>query len=276
MEFRPTMAARIPVIAGLTLVIAVAAGARPARGQDLTRGDTARGHVYGGQPFRHDALMPLRRGGPSISLFHRQPDDPSQADGLLGGDRPFRLRATAPVAKGTEAKEGSGLVQALADLLIPVLGITRDQLKDSFGNPRTGHRHEGMDILAPKGTPVIAAVDGAVLKMRWDHGGGRTLRLVDQSGKYVLYYAHLSRYATGLREGSPVRRGQVVAYVGRTGTVHGSAHLHLGIASLLGDTDHWWQVRPLNPYRYLKRALGFSCDSTAAAGCADEAEDSTR
>ncbi len=276
MEFQPTMVAHVPVIVGLAIAIGVAVGSRPARAQDLSRTDTSKSSVYGGERFRLDALMPLRRGNARISLFHRQPDDPTQPDVLRSGDRPFRLRATPSVAKRTGASEGSGFVDALADLLIPVLGITRDQLRDTFGSPRTGHRHDGMDILAPKGTPVVAAVDGAVLKMKWDHGGGRTLRLLDQSGKFVFYYAHLSRYAAGLQEGSPVRRGQVVAYVGRTGTVHGSAHLHLAIASLLGDTDHWWQARPLNPYTYLRRAFGLPCDSTQAGACGAEAADSGR
>ena len=276
MEFQPTMVAHVPVIVGLAIVIGVAAGSRPVRAQDLSRADTSRARVYGGERFRVDELMPLRRGQARISLFHRQPDDPAQPDALRGGDRPFRLRTTSAIAKRTGEREGSGLVDALTDLLIPVLGITRDQLHDSFGNARIGHRHQGMDILAPKGTPVVAAVDGAVLKMKWDRGGGRTLRLLDQSGKYVLYYAHLSRYATGLQEGSPVRKGQVVAYVGKTGTVHGSAHLHLAITSLLGDTDHWWQARPLNPYTLLRRALGLPCDSTQAGACGTEAADTGR
>lgn len=276
MEYQPTMVARIPVIVGFALVIGLAVGSRPAGAQELTRPDTAVAGGYGRQPFRLDALMPLRRGNARISLLHRQPEDPSQPDARRGGDRPFRLRSTASVSKRTGEKEGSGLVDALAQLLVPVLGITRDELHDSFGNARVGHRHNGIDILAPKGTPVVAAVDGAVLKMKWDHGGGRTLRLLDQTGKYVLYYAHLSRYAQGLREGSPVRRGQVVAYVGSTGRVSGSAHLHLAITSLLGDPEHWWLARPLNPFPLLRRALGFPCDSAQAGGCPTESADSGR
>ncbi len=249
------MEARIARIVGLAcLGLAVATTPRGVAAQELSPADTSSiaAHVYGGQPFRLDALTPWHRGGVPFTLFH------ASASG--GGHA------------ATSSSDDGGFLSALADALIPVLGITRDELRDSWGSKRVGHRHRGIDILAPKGTPVVAAVDGAVLKMRWDHGGGRTLRLVDTTRKYVFYYAHLSGYARGLREGEAVRKGQVVGYVGRTGDAKG-AHLHLGIASLLGDSEHWWQARPLNPYTALKHALGFGCDSSAAqrSGCPQDA-----
>src|SRR5512142_1460488 len=80
MEFQPTMVARVPVLVGLAIVIGVAVGSRPVRAQDPSRADTAKASVYGGERFRLDALMPLRRGNARISLFHRQPDDPAQPD----------------------------------------------------------------------------------------------------------------------------------------------------------------------------------------------------
>ncbi len=235
------------------LLLTVATIPRGVAAQELSPADTSSiaAHVYGGQPFRLDALTPWRRGGVPFTLFHA-----SYAGSERGG--------------GASSDDG-GILSALADMLVPVLGITRDELRDSWGSKRVGHRHIGIDILAPKGTPVVAAVDGAVLKMKWDRGGGRTLRLVDQERRFVFYYAHLSGYAHGLREGEPVRKGQVVGYVGRTGDAKG-AHLHLGIASLLGDSDHWWQARPLNPYTALKQALGFGCDTATYwhARCADD------
>lgn len=248
------MEARIPTLVGLAcLALTLATTPRGVAAQELspdTSGIAA--HVYGGQPFRLEALTPWRRGGVPFTLFHSS-------------------YAGAAHAGGASSDDG-GILSALADMLIPVLGITRDQLRDDWGARRVGHRHRGIDILAPKGTPVVAAVDGAVLKMKWDRGGGRTLRLVDQDQRFVFYYAHLSGYARGLREGEAVRKGQVVGYVGRTGDARG-AHLHLGISSLLGDSEHWWQARPLNPYTALKHALGFGCDSSAAqrAGCAEDA-----
>ncbi len=246
------MEARITTVVGLAcLGLAFAMTPRGAAAQELSP-DTSSiaAHVYGGQPFRLDALTPWRRGGIPFTLFH------NSYSGRSGGT----------------ASEDGGILSALADMLVPVLGITRDQLRDDWGTRRVGHRHRGIDILAPKGTPVVAAVDGAVLKMKWDRGGGRTLRLVDQERRFVFYYAHLSGYARGLREGEPVRKGQVVGYVGRTGDARG-AHLHLGISSLLGDSEHWWQARPMNPYTFLKHALGIGCDSAAAqrASCTEDA-----
>ncbi len=256
---------RIPTAAGFFCACALlVATPRGVAAQAPNPGDSISAHVYGGQAFRLDALTPWRRGGVPFTLFHSRTPDPDR----------FRLKA-AP----TSSDDGGGFLSALADMVLPVLGITRDQLRDSFGAPRSGHRHRGIDILAPKGTPVVAAVDGAVLKMKWDRGGGRTLRLVDATNRYVFYYAHLSGYARGLREGEPVRKGEVVGYVGRTGDARG-AHLHLGIASLLGDTQHWWQAKQLNPYTLLRHAFGFECDTLAGGRttCAEDASgaDTTR
>jgi murein DD-endopeptidase MepM/ murein hydrolase activator NlpD len=270
------MAARIPatLILGST-VLALAGASKPARAQSLPRLDTARAHVFGGQPFRLDALTPWRRSGGTFSLTRSA----SPAGDATTAERPFRLRSqrTPPPPTVSRTDESGGFLAALADALVPVLGITRDQLRDSFGNARKGHRHNGIDIMAPRGTPVVAAVDGSVLKLKWDRGGGRTVRLLDSSGRFIFYYAHLSGYARGLQEGEAVRKGQVLGYVGRTGTVKGSSHLHLGIASLLGDSEHWWKIRPLNPYTLLRHALGLQCDSAVAEGApCPESADSSR
>lgn len=280
MELQPTMEIRSSAKLCLALgVLALAGLPRAARAQGLMRVDTTTAHVFGGQPFRLDALTPWRRGGGSFSTLHEPAPSVAAADdeptmspttSAIGSGRPFRFRSGRTTATPSSSRGGSkdtpGFLTALANALIPVLGITRDQLHDSFGNPRPGHHHAGIDIPAPKGTPVVAAVDGSVLKMKWDNGGGRTIRLLDESGKFVFYYAHLSGYARGLQEGAPVRKGQVLGYVGRTGRVIGSSHLHLAVASLLDDADHWWNARPLNPYVLLKHALGLACDSATAAG----------
>jgi len=263
------MGFRIPGAAGLAcLVVAVAAAPREVAAQDLTPIDSMTARIYGGQPFRLGELTPWRRGGVPFSLLQSE----SSAAGPRSAAERFRLLGAPVPASASSSGSSGGFLSALADALIPVLGITRDQLRDSFGAARRGHRHAGIDILAPKGTPVVAAVDGAVLKMKWDRGGGRTLRLVDETRKYVFYYAHLSGYARGIHEGDPVRKGEVVGYVGRTGDARG-AHLHLGIASLSGAPDHWWQARPLNPYTLLRHALGLEeCDSAGVRrACAPDA-----
>ncbi len=264
------MVARIPIFARVACAaLAVFGVTRPLGAQQPARTDSAASHGYLGQPFRLDALTPWRRGGASGSVLHRTPPDADDGAAVQpNGAKPFRLRQRSlpgPVYAQPGSERESGFISALADLLVPILGIARNDIDNDFGARRVGHRHQGVDIPAPKGTPVVATVDGSVLKMRWDAGGGRTIRLLDSTGKFVFYYAHLSGYAAGLREGQAVRQGQVLGFVGRTGSTYGAhAHLHFGISSLLGDPDHWWQARPLNPYKFLQQALGFGCDSAAS------------
>lgn len=168
---------------------------------------------------------------------------------------------TAPRARRTRsAREESGAIEgadriaeALTNLLIPVLGVVGRDLRDSFHSPRVGHIHDAIDIPAPLGTPVVAAADGTVLVKKWDVGGGRTVRILDFTRKYLFYYAHLNGYAPGLDVGDTVRKGQVLGYVGRTGTVIGGAHLHLRI-DRTDNPERWWRAKPLNPYPLLRDA----------------------
>lgn len=132
-------------------------------------------------------------------------------------------------------------------LLVPVRGVRVEDLVDSFGAARGSRLHRGLDIMAPRGTEVLASVDGWVWRMQWDQRGGRILFLLDSSHEYLLLYAHLDGYATGLSEGQSVRRGEVLGYVGRTGNVSGSSHLHLQIGQIR-SLDRWWEEEWLNPY----------------------------
>jgi len=142
----------------------------------------------------------------------------------------------------------------LSDLLtegvqIPVEGVDASRLKDSFLNSRGQHRkHLAIDIGAPKGTPVLAASDGEVITMRREKRGGISLYQKDSSGRYLLYYCHLTRYAAGMRENHKVHKGDVIAYVGRTGHVIGGAHLHFSITRLAEDDDNFKAGIAVNPY----------------------------
>jgi len=116
-----------------------------------------------------------------------------------------------------------------ADLAIPVTGIERAALRDSFSAKRKGHVHAAIDILAPRGTPVLSAADGIVTKLRAGGTGGLTVYINDAIGT-EYYYAHLDHYAAWLHEGMPVRRGDVIAYVGTTGNAPPQTpHLHFAI-----------------------------------------------
>lgn len=149
----------------------------------------------------------------------------------------------------------SAFAPALARLEIPVAGVRPGQLRDSFDAPRSGgRRHRAIDIMAPRGTPVVAAADGVILRLRSGSLGGITLYQRAADRRTILYYAHLERYAAGVREGMPVRRGETIAYVGDTGNAgRGNYHLHFGI-SVVDDPNQYWGGRDVNPYPLLRSA----------------------
>jgi murein DD-endopeptidase MepM/ murein hydrolase activator NlpD len=137
-------------------------------------------------------------------------------------------------------------------MLLPVTGIKPSQLTDTFNQSRgSERRHEALDIMAARGTPVLAAVDGKVEKLFTSKQGGLTIYEFDPAATHAYYYAHLDRYAAGLVEGMPLRRGDVIGYVGSTGNASPDApHLHFAIFEL-GPEKHWWQGTAINPYPLL-------------------------
>lgn len=141
---------------------------------------------------------------------------------------------------------------AASALQIPVEGIAAEQLQDSFADGRGGTRvHEAIDILAPAGTPVLAAADGRIVKLFTSVPGGLTIYQFDRGETLAYYYAHLQRYADGLAEGQEVRRGDVIGHVGSSGNADpASPHLHFAIF-MLGPEKHWWQGTAINPYPLL-------------------------
>lgn len=132
-------------------------------------------------------------------------------------------------------------------LHMPVVGITPRHLSDSWGNPRDGgrRRHKGIDIFAPKGTPVVAVQDGVITYIGEQSKGGLCLWLSTESGA-SFYYAHLDRWAAGLYEGMEVRSGDLLGYVGNTGNARTTPpHLHFQVS----END-----KTVNPYPILTRA----------------------
>jgi murein DD-endopeptidase MepM/ murein hydrolase activator NlpD len=138
-------------------------------------------------------------------------------------------------------------------LTLPVQGIKREQLRDTFNETRgSSRKHEALDVLAPRNTPILAVEDGKVARLFLSDAGGITIYQFDPTDTYCYYYAHLERYADGLKEGSPIKRGQVIGYVGTTGNApRDTPHLHFAIFKLTDD-KHWWQGTPLDPYSVLK------------------------
>ena len=135
-------------------------------------------------------------------------------------------------------------------LTIPVESVGPGQLADTYSQERGGggRAHEALDIMAPRGTPVLAVEDGRVARLFLSKPGGITLYQFDPGGQYAYYYAHLDRYAPGIAEGMALRRGQVIGYVGSTGNaLPGAPHLHFAIFRL-GPQRQWWRGTPINPY----------------------------
>ena len=139
------------------------------------------------------------------------------------------------------------------NLLIPVEGASPADLHSSFSESRGGgRRHEAVDILAPRGTPVLAVDDGTVARLFLSRAGGITVYEYDGTGAYIYYYAHLERYAEGLSEGDRVERGQVIGYVGTSGNAPaGTPHLHFAIFKVT-EPGRWWTGVPIDPFLILK------------------------
>jgi murein DD-endopeptidase MepM/ murein hydrolase activator NlpD len=205
-------------------------------------------------PAGRRALDP--RGGGS----HREPSRRLPLDGRLpaessGAGGPGEARA-APLPGATPETAAEAVTDlARRRLRIPVLGVAAEELRDSFPDPRSGgRRHRALDIPAPRGTPVVAVEDARLLAKRENRLGGLALFLVDASGTYCYYYAHLDAYASGLEEGEPVARGQVLGSVGTTGNAPESApHLHFAI-SILPASGRCSGGVPVNPYLVLSAA----------------------
>ena len=134
-------------------------------------------------------------------------------------------------------------------LLVPVAGVAVSQLSDTFDEGRDdGRVHRALDILAPRGTPVLAADDGRVLRVRPNALGGNSVYTTDPEGRVVYYYAHLDAYQPGLTEGATIARGDVLGIVGTTGNApKDTPHLHFQVMRMPSD-GKYWDGEAINPY----------------------------
>lgn len=163
----------------------------------------------------------------------------------------------APLPKVQDVGDAQGaLLLAQRPLLLPVVGVQASALTDQYALARGGGQrvHEAIDIMAERGTPVVAADDGRITKLFTSKPGGLTIYQYDPASQLAYYYAHLDRYAEGVREGMEVKRGDVIGYVGSTGNANPQApHLHFAVFRL-GNPPKWWQGEAVNPYPALSRA----------------------
>lgn len=135
---------------------------------------------------------------------------------------------------------------------LPLADLKEKEIRDTFTEGRSeGRTHEAIDLLAPRGTPVHAVVDGTIEKLFFSRYGGITIYQFDAQRQYAYYYAHLDRYPEGLAEKQRVKAGDVIGYVGTTGNAPpGTPHLHFTIFRL-GPEKQWWKGDAVNPYSLL-------------------------
>lgn len=193
--------------------------------------------MRGGTAFR-GALLALII-GIAVWLIARTP---------TAGPPPAAPPPVASASPDPAAAAGAG-----PRLVIPVAGIRSDQLSDNFLQARGGGRlHQAIDIMAPRGTPILAAAEGTVEKLYFSRGGGGiTIYVRSPDRQWMYYYAHLDRYAPGLAEGQQVRTGTPIGFVGSTGDASPDGpHLHFAV-NAMAPGERWWQGRPVNPYSLL-------------------------
>lgn len=175
----------------------------------------------------------------------------SREDGKVEGvgDRKIVQPSSAPAITMAES-----VTVGPAGLAIPVVGVKADQLVDTYTQARAGGArvHDAIDIMAAEGTPVVTAAPGTVEKLYFSKGGGGISAYIRSSdGRWNYYYAHLQRYAAGLREGQKLGRGVPVGLVGHTGNASPEGpHLHFAI-NRMNPGEKWHQGTPVNPYPLL-------------------------
>ena len=178
----------------------------------------------------------------------------------------------APVAAQTAAPDSLPPVQAVSDaglsfsadrLLVPVEGVLPTDLDDTFTARRSGGRtHRAIDIMAPRGTPVLAVSDGEITRIHRNRLGGNVLYLRSHGGAYDFYYAHLDTYADGLEVGQTVRQGDVLGTVGNTGNARRTPpHLHFQVLR----QGRRGRGTPVNPFRLFSGSKLYQ-DAPAARG----------
>ncbi len=160
-------------------------------------------------------------------------------------------------AGGTAGGEGSGEggryipesdaeFFSLFTLMVPVEGVSPAQIRDTYHEPRSGGRiHRATDIIVPRGTKIVAAVPGVIVRISDNALGGKTIYQLDQVSRYLYYYAHLDSYAPDLKVGQVVNQGQLLGYVGSTGNAT-TPHLHFQGMRYDSNKRDYWNSNPID------------------------------
>ena len=231
---------RARVVAGLLVSLSLGACMQTERfAADSQKSDAAAAPSTGDTVYRVDTVMRIDTvfvidtvvalGTPSANAVA-----PAPAENPAGGEQPVT--------------EDDLRYLRSRDLIVPVAGISAAAIPSSFADKRGSRQHNAIDILAPRGTPVLAADDGILAKIDTSAGGGLSLYIAGPQERFIYYYAHLDAYRRGIKEGMRISKGDTIGYVGTTGNAPANTpHLHFAIAR--ADRDkRWWKGTPLNPF----------------------------
>jgi hypothetical protein len=219
---RPSELCRAHAAASVVLLASLAACARPV--------------LYYPAPAGTPVVAPANHNAPAAP-------DPTQA------------RSASAATAYPDATAASLGVSSDADylmarhILVPVAGADMSKVEDSFSEPRDGDRvHRAIDILAPRGTPILAADGGKILRMNTSPLGGICMYTVGPLGRLVYYYAHMDRYNDAMTPGRIIQRGDTLGYVGTTGNApKDTPHLHFQVMRWPAD-NKYWNGEPIDPF----------------------------
>ena len=229
----------------------IAAGAAVKTGFIEIRRGGARGGDAG--------AVTVRTGAGEVEMPAAQPNGRAPATPAKPPPTPRELASDTLVAAPTPNDSNAvrptpaELAQLASDLVVPVAGVQPSDLLDTFDEARGSRRHNALDIPAPRGTPVVSASAGKVLRLFSSQAGGLMVYASDPTDRFVLMYAHLDRYANGIADGMPLQRGDTIGFVGTTGNAPPNVpHLHFGIART-SNVARWWTGMPVDPRALLQR-----------------------
>lgn len=166
---------------------------------------------------------------------------------------------STPAGATTSATDAPAPVASASDellltrhIVLPVAGADMSKVEDSFSEPRDGGRvHRAIDILAPRGTPILSADDGKILRMTTNSLGGISMYTVDSENRLVYYYAHMDHYNDAMSPGRTIAKGDTLGYVGTTGNApKDTPHLHFQVMRWPAD-GKYWNGDPIDPYEAL-------------------------
>ena len=225
----------------IAMVLAAASMARGVGMRDTQPPGTVSDSVSGAVGTPSDSALAAASASPRQSV----PDSVAATD-----------RIEPPEPSGTEVVTPDDLALLTREIVMPLDGLDPTTLRSNFDERRGGgaRRHEALDIMAPRGTPIRSAARGRVLSLFTSANGGLMVYAADASERWILMYAHLDRYAPGLTDSSRLERGQIIGYVGSTGNASPSApHLHFAIARS-ADVKRWSRGKPIDPLPVLVSA----------------------